>query len=610
MLSRIAVVSFLVVFSIHAKEGDEKKRFLSELMGDDHIDYGITFSPSGDTFYFARAKGTWGKKIKSSIYYAKNRDGQWSEPKIVSFSGRYDDSDPHIDLDGRTLYFVSDRPSKGGNGSPDIWVVEKDSAGNWGQPERLPEPINSTAMEASPKTTQQGDLYFVSNRKGGLGQGDIYRAGVTQQGFSQVENLGRIVNAPTGEWNFDIDPAGEILIFEASHRKHNMSVSGDLYISFKQDETWTIPQNIVELNSKGSDLYAKLSNDHRLYYSSNGFSKDTSPKIYQTDFNQLISQYQKTAQKPHEYMFVVNRSDHVVVLLDLQTQEIVKKIAVGKGPHEIAISGDGGHAFVANYGFYPGPQPDTVKWFADEENTITKINLFNFETETFTVPESTAHHGILANEDGSKVWVTVEEQGLVKELDGQSGEVIASYKTMKGSHIVVATPNISHLFASNIESNTVSAINLLDKTVQHISTPKGPEGLAISPDGKYLWVLCNQSHQIMVIEIATLKPVNTFASQGKFPVKMAFVDDQAWVVNVFSKDIAIFNSSNFRFMDKIMLETTPLGIVDSDAAVYVSTPRKDQVIAIDKTTLQINKTIDVGLEPDGMVVIQSAPLAD
>jgi len=290
----VLIVTYTYIVCAYAQV--DKQLFLKDLLGTQSIDYGITFTADQKTFYFARAEGVWGQKIKSTIYYASQTDGQWSELKVAPFSGVYDDSDPHISADGRRLYFVSDRPDQKATVSADIWMVEKNNISGWKAPVRLPEPINSTHMEASPKTTKNGDLYFVSNRKGTVGQGDIFRAAFKDDGIAEVQNLGETINASTGEWNFDINPEGNILIFEASHREENLSVSGDLYISFKNNSDWTSPQNIMELNSTGSDLYPELMNEGTLYYSSNGFHAGTSPKIYAVDVQRLIERYKKSAK--------------------------------------------------------------------------------------------------------------------------------------------------------------------------------------------------------------------------------------------------------------------------------------------------------------------------
>ena len=48
--------------------------------------------------------------------------------------------DPWFTPDGRTLYFISTRSVDGvKRNDPDIWRVDRDDAGTWGAPTRLPE---------------------------------------------------------------------------------------------------------------------------------------------------------------------------------------------------------------------------------------------------------------------------------------------------------------------------------------------------------------------------------------------------------------------------------------------------------------------------------------
>ncbi len=262
------------------------------------IEYGISFSPDGQALYFTRSSGQWGKKNgTSTIYHSIKTGDQWSAPVVASFSGRYNDSGPHISADGTQLFFVSDRPSAQGNGSADIWVLSKGKAGEWHDLRRLSAPINSDQTEYSPRTTANGDLYFASDRVGGYGQGDLYVARRTEAGYGPVENLGPTINAATGEWNLAINAPGDVLIFEASGRPENQTVPGDLYISFKLDSAWSKPQNLVELNTPGSDLYPELIGEHTLYFASNDQLGSFAPKVYQVDFRQLLQRYRQQAKK-------------------------------------------------------------------------------------------------------------------------------------------------------------------------------------------------------------------------------------------------------------------------------------------------------------------------
>ncbi len=248
-----------------------------------------------DEYHFVQSDGKWGQGgMESTIYVVSKNDGEWGTPRIALFSGEFDDSDPHLTLDGTTLYFISNRPSGPEESSPDIWKVQKLDNGTWDKPVRLPEPINSDHTEYSPKTDSAGNLYFASDRPGGFGQGDLYMSALGETGFLPPENMGGRLNSITGEWNLEINPEGDLIIFEASQRPENITSYGDLYISFKKHGVWSLPQNIKELNTSGSDLYPFLSKDaETLYYTSSDSLSSTDTNIYKIDFAPILSNYKQ-----------------------------------------------------------------------------------------------------------------------------------------------------------------------------------------------------------------------------------------------------------------------------------------------------------------------------
>ena len=84
---------------------------------------------------------------------------------------------PHITIINKqkAMYFVSDR--KGGFGGLDIWLSIIDKNGKQGIPINAGKHINSIADEITPFfNTDEGMLYFSSNRKEGIGGFDIFKA--------------------------------------------------------------------------------------------------------------------------------------------------------------------------------------------------------------------------------------------------------------------------------------------------------------------------------------------------------------------------------------------------------------------------------------------------
>jgi len=194
-------------------------------------------------------------------------DGGWSEPEFAPFSGEHADLEPFISADGDWLYFVSERPLPGETEAGDwnIWRVPRIGAG-WGEPEALPEPVNSEHDEFYPSLTTTGDLSFTSDRPGGLGGEDIWWARRSDDGWSEPVDLGPAVNSPGPEFNALIAPDGAWLIFGAA-RDGDVG-GGDLHIAFRgPDGSFAPSRNLGEpINSASLDYCPALSPDGTILF--------------------------------------------------------------------------------------------------------------------------------------------------------------------------------------------------------------------------------------------------------------------------------------------------------------------------------------------------------
>jgi Tol biopolymer transport system component len=213
----------------------------------DYPQHGFINGPDG--IYFTQQGAAWGISAPSQIY--RHRTGQTAFDQPFWVDSTASESDLYYSTSRQSYCFISDR-----SGSADIWCGEW-RGGAWQSPEKLPAPINSRASEYSPVITADGDIYFASDRSGGAGMGDIYRASQTQHGW-RVTSLGLAINTPGGEWNLDLSPDGSVLIFEASHRETNRTIPGDLYVSRRTGTGWGIAIPLHDLNTDGSDLMPRF----------------------------------------------------------------------------------------------------------------------------------------------------------------------------------------------------------------------------------------------------------------------------------------------------------------------------------------------------------------
>lgn len=118
------------------------------------------------------------------------------------------ESQPSLSSDGRTLYFVSDR--RGGIGNKDIYVSYKLENGRWTKAENLGPNINTPYDEISPFIHVNGRTIFIaSNGKPGFGGYDIYRSEYDNGVWSAAENFGSPVNNHEDQFSLFITRDGE-----------------------------------------------------------------------------------------------------------------------------------------------------------------------------------------------------------------------------------------------------------------------------------------------------------------------------------------------------------------------------------------------------------------
>jgi outer membrane protein OmpA-like peptidoglycan-associated protein len=170
----------------------------------------VTFSADGSTIIFTRNNYNEGKSSKSSdnvnklkLYIAQLTDGGWSNVQELPFnSDEYSSGHPALSRDGKTLYFVSDRP--GGQGGTDIYLSRYEN-GAWSRPLNLGPEINTKGDEMFPFLDENSNLYFSSNgRPDRLGELDIYFAVLTGQ-VPQIMHLDAPINSKGDDFGLITD---------------------------------------------------------------------------------------------------------------------------------------------------------------------------------------------------------------------------------------------------------------------------------------------------------------------------------------------------------------------------------------------------------------------
>ncbi len=125
-----------------------------------HIHSAPVFSPEGDEMYFSAYVEY---QFPQRIFYTKmSKDGVWSKPEVVSFSGVYQEGGPKMSPDGKRIYFYSRRPFKDGNPVRKeslIFYSEREKDG-WSKAIRLNVPEGLGLANYPSHFGKDGSLYF------------------------------------------------------------------------------------------------------------------------------------------------------------------------------------------------------------------------------------------------------------------------------------------------------------------------------------------------------------------------------------------------------------------------------------------------------------------
>ncbi|MCU0461996.1 MAG: OmpA family protein [Bacteroidales bacterium] len=205
------------------------------------------------------------------------KNGSWLPPKdITKQLGGYDRFYSNsITDDGRLLVLYMD---DGGDGNI-YFCQRKDSV--WSKIKNPGKPINTIYWESHGFITPDGNtIYLASNRPGGVGDLDIWKAEKKEDGtWDNPVNCGEIINTPFNEDTPFFDPASNALLFSSSG---HISMGGyDVFRSIFRNGGWTNPVGMpFAFNTTDENTFFILNNNAPGFVASRFDERVQSRNIY------------------------------------------------------------------------------------------------------------------------------------------------------------------------------------------------------------------------------------------------------------------------------------------------------------------------------------------
>lgn len=239
-------------------------------------DYSAYISTDEGTLIFtSRRKYKEGQKTDEGdggfledLYVCTKTNGEWSDAKNmgppINEEG-FHEATAGLSPDGTSLYIYEHH----GKGGGDVFVSHLQGT-SWSKPEKLNKNINSDYRETTVAESYDGKmLYFISNKPGGLGWGDIYTSTKDAKGnWGPAVNVGMPLNTKYAEEGLFMIPDGKTMYFSS---KGYGSMGGyDIFKTVYENGKWSTPENLgFPVNSPDDDVYFAISGSGRRgYYAS------------------------------------------------------------------------------------------------------------------------------------------------------------------------------------------------------------------------------------------------------------------------------------------------------------------------------------------------------
>ncbi len=305
-----------------------KLKMLSDTVNAFVMQYFPVLTADQQQMIFTRRLGGGPSDDEDLVISRKDARGRWTEPESISknINSDLNEGTCTISADGRKLIFTS-CVGRQGLGSCDLYESVRVGE-EWTRPRNLGPAVNSAEWESQPSLSADGrTLYFVSDRRGGVGRRDIWVSYLNEKGeWTRARNVGKPVNTIYDEISPFIHVNNRVLYFASN----GLVGFGGYDIFFSERDTsgaWTGPENMGSPVNNHEDQFSMfITSDGKKGYFSHEEVRDagyTVSRIFEID----IPEANRIRYKSNYVKGIVtDKQTHVplaasVELINLETRE-------------------------------------------------------------------------------------------------------------------------------------------------------------------------------------------------------------------------------------------------------------------------------------------------
>ena len=221
----------------------------------------------------------------------------------------------------------------------------------------------------------------------------------------------------------------------------------------------------------------------------------------------LVSFGQAAAYAAGGTLLSANRNGGSVSFFDMPTGIEIARVPVGPAiPHEVSVSPDGRFALTSEYGPDDNQGRHIILIDVASASIVSRID----------VGPDSRPHSVQFLPDGKRAVATMQESDQIALVDLEDGKVVRSYPTGgREGHMVRLSPDGRRAYVTSRGAEGTLSVIFLDEDRDPVVIPTGAgaEGLAVTPDGKEVWVANRAETSISIIDTQALEEVARLESR-------------------------------------------------------------------------------------------------
>jgi YVTN family beta-propeller protein len=228
---------------------------------------------------------------------------------------------------------------------------------------------------------------------------------------------------------------------------------------------------------------------------------------------------------PGEHTLPPDGEDDRVMVIDLESYEIIHEITVRDHPWGLDISPDGTRLYVANAHGCGEMRLSCISVVDTESNEVISEHQMaplvgDYSNDGDVPPEDLHIAGVRVTQDGERLIVVLMHIDLILVLDIETMEPVENgfFDVWIHPHAIDLSPDGRYLYAPCWIGDMFWVIDLEQMLIVH-SAPQsgGPRGVSATPDGAEVWVTSQNSDEIRVYDTADWQIIDRLEVSGEYP---------------------------------------------------------------------------------------------